>query len=263
MTAPYEFLLLDVADRIATVTINRPDKLNALNAKVIGELDKMFTDLSSKDQVGAVVLTGAGRAFVAGADIAEVAAAAGSPAGLEATAAFGQGVFTRIERLNKPVIAAVNGFALGGGLELALACHLRIASNTAKFGLPETKLGLIPGYGGTQRLPRLVGLGRAMQMVLTGGMVDADEAVRIGLANAVYAGEALLGVVHNIAKEMTQNGPLALAAAIQVMTRGADLPLDDGQKLEAKQFGVVGRTADMREGTSAFLEKRAPNFRGA
>ncbi len=263
MPAPYEFLLLDIADRIATVTINRPDKLNALNAQVIGELDRMFTELSMREQVGVVVLTGAGRAFVAGADIAEVAAAAGTPAGLEATATFGQDVFTRIERLNKPVIAAVNGFALGGGLELALACHLRIASTTAKFGLPETKLGLIPGYGGTQRLQRLVGLGRAMQMVLTGGMVDADEAVRSGLANAVYTPEALPGVVHGIAKEMTHNGPLALAAAIEVMTAGADLPLDEGLALEARTFGAVGRTADMREGTRAFLEKRPPTFRGA
>lgn len=263
MTAPYEFLLLEIADRIATVTINRADKLNALNAKVIGELDRMFTALGAKAGVSAIILTGAGRAFVAGADIAEVAAAAGSPAGLEATSAFGQGVFTRIERLNKPVIAAVNGFALGGGLELAMACHLRIASSTAKFGLPETKLGLIPGYGGTQRLPRLVGLGRAMQMVLCGGMVDADEAVRTGLANAVYPPEVLLDVTRGIAKEMAQNGPLALAAAIATMTAGADLPLDKGLALEAKQFGVVGRTADMREGTSAFLEKRAPNFRGA
>ncbi|MEX2180950.1 MAG: enoyl-CoA hydratase-related protein [Gemmatimonadaceae bacterium] len=263
MTAPFEFLLLEISDRVATVTINRPDKLNALNARVIGELDRMFSELAGREQVGAIILTGAGRAFVAGADIAEVSAAAETPAGLEATAMFGQEVFTRIERSPKPVIAAVNGFALGGGCELALACHLRIASSTAKFGLPEVKLGLIPGYGGTQRLPRLVGLGRAMQMILTGAMVDADAALAMGLANAVYPAEVLLDVTRSLAKEMTQNGPLALAAAIATMTGGADLALTDALALEARHFGAVGRSADMREGTTAFLEKRAPTFRGA
>jgi enoyl-CoA hydratase len=263
MTTPHEFLLLEISDRIATVTINRPDKLNALNAKVIGELDKAFTALAADKNVGAIILTGAGRAFVAGADIAEVASAAATPAGLEATSRFGQDVFTRIERLGKPVLAAVNGFALGGGLELALGCHFRIASSTAKFGLPETKLGLIPGYGGTQRLPRLIGLGRAMQLVLTGGMIDAEAAVAMGLANSVHAPDALLPAARAIAKEMTQNGPLALAAAIATMTAGADLSIDDGLALEAKQFGAVGRSEDMREGTSAFLEKRPPKFRGA
>jgi len=263
MTTPFEFLLLDIADRVATVTINRPDKLNALNAKVIAELDQMFTELAGREQIGAIILTGAGRAFVAGADIAEVAAAAATPGGIAETSAFGQGVFTRIERSPKPVIAAVNGFALGGGCELALACHFRIASTTAKFGLPEVKLGLIPGYGGTQRLPRLVGLGRAMQMVLTGEMVDAEAAVAMGLANAAYPPEVLLDATRSIAKEITKNGPLAVARAIATMTAGADLPLDEALALESRQFGSVGRSADMREGTSAFLEKRAANFRGA
>jgi enoyl-CoA hydratase len=209
------------------------------------------------------VLTGAGRAFVAGADIAEVAAAATSPAGLEATSAFGTAVFTRIERSAKPVIAAVNGFALGGGCELALACHLRLASTSAKFGLPELKLGLVPGYGGTQRLPRLIGMGRALQMILTSEMVDAERAHAMGLANAVFAPEALLDATRAMAKVMTQNGPLAIAHAIAAVTKGFDLPLDDALALEAKHFGAVGRTADMREGTQAFLEKRAPEFRGA
>ena len=263
MSAAFEFLLLDVADRVATVTINRPDKLNALNAAVIGELDRMFTALASHNEVGAIILTGAGRAFVAGADIAEVAAAAATPEGLQATAAYGSGVFTRIERLNKPVIAAVNGFALGGGCELALACHLRVASTHAKFGLPETRLGLIPGYGGTQRLPRLVGQGRALQMLLTGEMVDAEAALAMGLANAVVAPEALLEAARSIAVVATRNGPLALAHAITAVTQGAGLPLDEALALEAEHFGAVGRTADMREGTGAFLAKRAAVFRGA
>ncbi len=262
-TAAFEFLLIDIADRVATVTINRPDKLNALNHAVIAELDRAFTSLGKSDAVGAIVLTGAGRAFVAGADIAEVAAAAGTPAGLEATSKFGTDVFTRIERLGKPVIAAVNGFALGGGCELALACHVRLAGASAKFGLPELKLGLIPGYGGTQRLPRLVGQGRALQMILTGEMVDAERAVAIGLANASYPNEALLDSARGMAKQMLTNGPLAIAHAIEAVTKGADLALDDALALEGKHFGAVGRTADMREGTKAFLEKRAPAFRGA
>ncbi|MBL8997828.1 MAG: enoyl-CoA hydratase/isomerase family protein [Gemmatimonadetes bacterium] len=263
MTAPFEFLLLDITDRIATVTINRPDKLNALNAAVIGELDRMFGELATRPQVGAIILTGAGRAFVAGADIAEVAAAAATPAGLEATSAFGSAVFTRIERGPKPVIAAVNGFALGGGCELALACHFRIASTQAKFGLPETKLGLIPGYGGTQRLPRLVGMGRALQLIFTGEMVDGTAAAAMGLANSVHPPEALMEAARSIARETIKNGPLALAHAIHAVTAGADLSLDDALALESKEFGAVGRTADMREGTRAFLEKRSPEFRGA
>lgn len=263
MSASYEFLLLDVADRVATVTINRPDKLNALNAAVIGELDRMFTALAANDDVGAIILTGAGRAFVAGADIAEVAAGADEPAGLQAIAAFGSRVFTRIERLNKPVIAAVNGFALGGGCELALACHIRIAGAHAKFGLPETKLGLIPGYGGTQRLPRLIGQGRALELIFTGDMIDAKRAVEIGLANSVVETDVLLPTARAIALAACKNGPLALAHAITAVTQGADLSMDAALALEAEHFGAVGRSADMKEGTTAFLEKRAAVFRGA
>jgi enoyl-CoA hydratase len=263
MSEPYEFLRVEVADRVATVTIDRQDKLNALNAKVIAELDSMFGELAERDTVGAIILTGAGRAFVAGADIAEVAEAAARPAGLVAISAFGSAVFTRIERSRKPVIAAVNGFALGGGCELALACHMRIASTQAKFGLPETKLGLIPGYGGTQSLPRLIGQGRALQMILTGEMVDGTAAAAMGLANAVVAPEMLQEAARSIALAAAKNGPLALAHAIEVVVAGAELPLGAALSLESDHFGAVGRTADMREGTSAFLEKRAPNFRGA
>lgn len=262
MSAPFEFLRLEIADRVATVTLDRADKLNALNGKVIAELDRMFGELGSRADVGAVILTGAGRAFVAGADIAEVAAGAESAGGLQELSASGSRVFTRIERGPKPVIAAVNGFALGGGCELALACHVRLASATAKFGLPEVKLGLIPGYGGTQRLPRLVGRGRALQMILTGQLIDADAALAMGLVNAVHPADELLDAARALAKEMTLQGPLALAHAITAVAEGADRPLDDALATESKHFGEVGRSADMREGTRAFLEKRAPNFRG-
>ena len=263
MTTPFTFLTLEIADALAIVTVNRPDKLNALNATVIAELDKAFTELSQRDAVRAIILTGAGRAFVAGADIAEIAEGADAPAGLESLSQVGTRVFTKIERLNKPVIAAINGFALGGGLELALACHVRVAAEGAKFGLPEAKLGLIPGYGGTQRLPRLIGRGRAMQMILTGSMIDANTAAQYGLVNAVYPVEGLMDVARSMAKEMMANGPMALAHAIEVVAKGADLAMDDALALESRHFGILGRTADMREGTSAFLEKRPAAFKGA
>lgn len=262
MSDAYEFLKLELADRIAVVTIDRQDKLNALNDGVITELDRMFTELGGREQVRAIVLTGAGRAFVAGADIAEIATAADKPDGLTPLSSFGSNVFTRIERMAKPVIAAVNGFALGGGLELALACHFRLAAEGAKFGLPEVKLGLIPGYGGTQRLPRLIGRGRALQMILTGAMLDAPTAMQYGLVNAVYPVEALLDVSRGVAKDIAQQGPLAVRHAIQVVNEGANLPLSEALALESKHFGELGRSADMREGTAAFLEKRAASFRG-
>jgi len=263
MVTPFTFLIVDVAEQIATVTINRPDKLNALNGAVIDELGRAFAMLESEAEVRAVILTGAGRAFVAGADIGEIATAAGTDAGLAAVAAHGSAVFTRIERFAKPVIAAVNGFALGGGFELALACHLRLASTHAKFGLPEARLGLIPGYGGTQRLPRLIGQGRALQMILSGDPVDAESAERLGIVNEVVAPDMLPEAARSMAKAMLKNGPLALRHAIAAVTGGAALPLDAALALEAEHFGAVGRTADMREGTTAFLEKRAPTFRGA
>lgn len=256
-----EFLLLDVADRVATVTINRPDKLNALNATLMRELGATFDELSARADVGAVVLTGAGRAFVAGADISGLAVA--EAATLETFSRDGQETFRRIERLPKPVLAAVNGFAFGGGCELALACHVRVASTAAKFGLPEVKLGLIPGYGGTQRLARLVGRGVALQMILTGEPLDAADALRVGLVNAVSEPATLLDAARAMARAMLRNGPVALARAIEAVDAGLDLPLDDGLRAEARLFGSLGATADMREGTRAFLEKRPPAFRGA
>jgi len=257
---PYEFLTVEIADRVAKVTINRPDKLNALNARVLEELDGVFTALATDRLVSAVIVTGAGRSFVAGADIAEIAA--NDAAGLERLAAAGQAIFTKIERMPKPVIAAVNGFALGGGCELALACHMRVASEHAKFGLPEVKLGLIPGYGGTQRLTRIVGKGRAMQMILTGEQIDAAEAYRIGLVNALATGPTLHEVAHSFAVQVIRNGPVALARAIEAMNEGADRPLDDALAIEARLFGSLGATKDMAEGTSAFLAKRAAQFTG-
>lgn len=260
--ATYEFLRFEINERVATVTIDRADKLNALNQKVIAELGALFTALFADASVGAIVLTGAGRAFVAGADIAEVAEGAKTKGGLEEISAFGSRIFTSIERGPKPVIAAVNGFALGGGCELALACHIRLASEKAKFGLPEVKLGLIPGYGGTQRLPRLVGTGRALEMILTGEMIDASAALAMGLVNAVHPADQLLAAAQAMAKGMTLQGPLALTNAIAAVEEGAGRTLDEGLTAESRRFGAVGRTADMREGTTAFLEKRTPNFRG-
>ncbi|MHB1312910.1 MAG: enoyl-CoA hydratase/isomerase family protein [Gemmatimonadaceae bacterium] len=257
---PHEFLIVEIADRVATVTINRPDKLNALNARVFEELDGLFAALATDRLVSAVIVTGAGRSFVAGADIAEIAA--NDAAGLERLSAAGQAIFTKIERMPKPIIAAVNGFALGGGCELALACHMRVASEHAKFGLPEVKLGLIPGYGGTQRLMRLIGKGRAMQMLLTGEQIDAAEAHRIGLVNAVATGPTLHELAHSFAVQVIRNGPLALARAIECMNDGADRPLDEALAIEARLFGSLGRTKDMAEGTSAFLAKRAAQFTG-
>jgi enoyl-CoA hydratase len=257
----YENLTVSVADRIATVTVNRPDKLNALNAATLAELGVAITDLGTRSDVGGVILTGAGRAFVAGADIAELASQ--TPEAARARALRGQGIFRRYETCPKPVIAAVNGFALGGGCELALACHVRVASDTAKFGQPEVKLGLIPGYGGTQRLPRLVGRGPALQLLLTGEIIDAAEALRIGLVNRVVAAGELDGAARAMMLQMLANAPLALAACIDVTDRGLDMTLDQGLELEAERFGALAGSSDMSEGTRAFLEKRPPHFTGA
>ena len=256
-----ELLLINVADRVATVTFNRPEKLNALSSTVLADLDAALDELSARNDVGAVILTGAGRAFVAGADIGGLSEA--KPGELERFSRVGQTLFRRIERSPKPVVAAINGFALGGGFELALACHLRIASDTAKFGLPEVKLGLIPGYGGTQRLPRLIGRGAALRLILTGDSIDAAEALRLGVVTAVVPGDALIDAAHGIARAVLRNSPMALSRAIEAVDAGLDTTLDDGLRLEARLFGSLQGTADMREGTRAFMEKRSPEFRGA
>jgi enoyl-CoA hydratase len=258
---PYQHLLLSVQDRIATLTVNRPDKLNALNAALIGELGMAIDELQSREDVAGIILTGAGRAFVAGADISELT----NLSALEGKrlARHGQEVFRRFEISPKPTVAAVNGFALGGGCELAMACQVRIATDAAKFGQPEVKLGVTPGYGGTQRLPRLVGRGRALQLLLTAEMIDAQEAYRIGLVNRVVAADQLLPAATALIQQMLMNAPLALAACIDAVDRGLEMPLDDALAMEATQFGVLIATSDTAEGTRAFLEKRPPRFRGA
>jgi enoyl-CoA hydratase len=257
---PYSFLTFVVADRVATITVNRPDKLNALNDATIAELGRAIEEARARDDVAAVILTGAGRAFVAGADIGELQ----SQTVLEAKrrARNGQEVFRRFETSPKPVVAAVNGFALGGGCELAMACHVRIASEHAKFGQPETKLGIVPGFGGTQRLPRLVGRGRALQLLMTSEMIDAQEAYRIGLANKVVPAAELLGAARAMIEQILANGPLAVALCIEAIDRGLEMSLDEGLILEANHFGLLAATDDMREGMRAFLEKRAPAFKG-
>ena len=257
----YDTITLDIVDRIATITVNRPDKLNALNDRVIAELGDAIGAVRANDAVGGVILTGAGRAFVAGADISQLESL--DAASAKALAERGQAVFHRFESSPKPTIAAVNGFALGGGCELAMACHIRIASEAAKFGQPEVKLGLVPGYGGTQRLPRLVGKGRALQLLLTGEMIDAAEAHRIGLVNRVVPAAALLATATGLLQSMLANAPLAVAQCIDLANRGLDTPIDYALALEATAFGVLAATDDKREGTRAFLEKRAPSFKGA
>jgi len=258
---PYDTITLTTTDRIATITVNRPDKLNALNDRVIAELGDAIDSARTNPEVGGVLLTGAGRAFVAGADISELEQHGAVSA--KALAQRGQDVFRRFETSPKPTIAAVNGFALGGGCELAMSCHIRIASESAKFGQPEVKLGLLPGYGGTQRLPRLVGKGRALQLLLTGEMIDAGEAYRIGLVNRIVAPGDLLSAAAAMLQSILANGPLAVAHCIEAVNRGSDVTLDEALTLEATAFGLLAATADKREGTRAFVEKRAPKFTGA
>jgi enoyl-CoA hydratase len=257
----YQNLLLEVEDGIATLTVNRPDKLNALNRATIEELGDAVRRTREDDSVRGIIVTGAGsRAFVAGADIAELAAM-GPVDGVEVSR-LGQRVFRELELSRKPVVAAVNGFALGGGCELALACHLRIAASNARFGLPEVKLGIIPGYGGTLRLPRIVGRGRALEMILTAEMVGAEEAYRIGLANRVVEPDVLLPATRELMRGILANGPVALGLAIECATRGTEMSVDDGLAMESHLFGLLAATDDMREGMKAFLEKRPAEFHG-
>ena len=257
----YETLQVAVEGRVATVTLDRPKVLNALNAAMLLELDEAFTALAENPAVRVVLLRGAGgKAFAAGADINELAATdAGSG---EQLARRGQRVFRRIETLGKPVIACIDGFALGGGCELAMACTLRLASEAARLGQPEIKLGILPGYGGSQRLPRLVGQGAALKMILTGAMISAAEALRIGLVGEVLAPEALMPRAMELAELIAGMPPLAVAASIEAIQQGADMPLEEAIALEAGIFGKLCGTADKREGTAAFLEKRAATWVG-
>jgi enoyl-CoA hydratase len=258
----FQNLKLDTRDGgVELLTVNRPQKLNAMNGETMAELDRAFTHLASDERVRAVIVTGAGeKAFVAGADIQELARETATTGHL--TALRGQSVFRRIETLGKPVIAAINGFCLGGGLELALSCHVRVAAEGAKLGLPEVTLGAIPGYGGTQRLSRMVGRGLACEMILTGDPVDAAEAHRIGLVNRVVPRESLLETAESLARRMVRNAPLALRHALVAIDQGLEADLEKGLLVEATLFGILCGTEDLKEGMSAFLEKRKASFQG-
>ncbi len=256
----YKTLLIDIKENVALVTLNRPDKLNALNAQTVKDLDTVFDELKDNNEVYVIILTGSGeKAFVAGADILEL-----NKLDMIAAKEFserGQSVFNKIENFDKPVIAAVNGFALGGGCELALACHIRLASETAKFGQPEVNLGIIPGYGGTQRLARLINTGRAMEYILTADMIDANDAYRIGLVNKIYPPNELIEGAMKMAKKIAGKGQQAIRLAIKAIKAVDEVSLKDGQNLEATLFALCCGTDDFKEGTSAFLEKRKPVFK--
>ena len=252
----------EVRDGVAVLTLNRPDKLNALNGEVLQTLQDHMASIRSDNDVRVVVITGSGeKAFAAGADIAELHEQDGSTG--RYFAENGQRAFNAVERLGKPVIAAVNGFALGGGCELAMACHMRFASAKAKFGQPEVNLGIIPGYGGTQRLPRLVGLAKAYEMNLSGDMIDAQEAQRIGLVNRVYDPEALIEETMAFANALAQKAPLALYGCLEATQASDDTSLLEGEFVEASVFGRICGTKDFKEGTDAFLNKRKPEFTGS
>jgi enoyl-CoA hydratase len=257
----FDNLLLERDGAIAVVTINRPQVLNALNSSTIDELRRVILELKHDASVRSVIITGAGeKAFVAGADINELAVQ--RPAQGKEHALRGQHVFDLIENMGKPVIAAINGYALGGGCELALACTLRVAADTARLGQPEVNLGIIPGYGGTQRLSRLVGKGVALDLLLSGRHITADEAFRVGLVNRVVTASELMNAARQLASELADKAPLAVQYIIEAVNRGLEISFDKGQFLEATLFGVIASTDDMREGTTAFLQKRKAEFKG-
>ena len=257
----YENLLYEKKDGIAYIAFNRPKVLNALNRKTVEELREALTDARDDAGVRVLILTGAGdKAFVAGADIGELSQQ--TPVNGKEFSLFGQGVFHLLETMGKPSICAINGFALGGGCELALTCTIRIASKSARLGQPEVKLGILPGYGGSQRLARLCGKGVAHELCLTGEMISAEEAQRIGLVNHIYEPAELLPAAEAMAKKIIANGPLAVKFTMEAIERGVEMPLEEGLFLEATLFGVACATEDMREGTKAFLEKRPAQFKG-
>ena len=248
-------------DGVLIITVDRPKVLNALNAQTVEEIGEAFEAARDDNGVKAVIVTGGGeKAFVAGADINELAKM--TPISGKATASKGQGVFFAIERFPKPVIAAINGYALGGGCELALACHIRIASDKAQIGLPEVTLGIIPGYGGTQRLARLVGKGKALEIICTADRVNAADAEKIGLVNRVVPADQLMNVAEEMARKIASRGPVAVRCALEAVMSGSEMPFEEGQFLEATLFGLLCATDDMKEGMNAFLEKRAANFTG-
>ena len=257
----YKNITVEKRNGIAFITINRPDVLNALNIETVDELRRAALELRHDNEAKGIIITGAGeKAFVAGADISELRDL--GPEGAKQYSLRGQHVLSIFENMQKPVVAAVNGFALGGGCEFAMACHIRIAAENARFGQPEVKLGVIPGFGGTQRLARLVGKGRAMQLCLTGEMIDAQEAYRIGLVNKVAPAESLMEEAENLLRTIMKQGPAAVAQTIEAINRGLEVDLATGLNIEAILFGLSAAGEDWKEGTSAFLEKRIPDFKG-
>jgi enoyl-CoA hydratase len=252
-------LLVERRDAVTVMSVHRPDVLNALNRATLTEIEACVRAFTADDSQGALIVTGSGeKSFISGADIQELAVL--DPRGAQEISRFGQRVLDAIEQSTKPVIAAINGYAFGGGCELALACHVRLASDNAVLGLPEVGLGIIPGYGGTQRLPRLVGRGRALELILSGRRVKADEAERIGLVNRVVPRADLLTEAEAMARAILKNGPLAVAAALESVHRGLSMSLEEGQRLESGQFGILAASEDMHEGLNAFLEKRPARF---
>ena len=261
MTASFENLLIERDGAVAVVTVNRPKVLNALNTQTLDELRRAILDLGRDDAVRAVILTGAGeKSFVAGADINELATQ--TPTSGREHAIAGQHILDLIEHMGKPVIAAINGFALGGGCELALACTIRLAADSARLGQPEINLGIIPGYGGTQRLARIVGRGRALEILLTGDMLTAQEAHRLGLVNRVIPAAELIAEAKKLAATLAAKAPIAVRYILEAVHRGLDMPIAEALNFEATLFGLVASTDDMREGTKAFLEKRKADFKG-
>lgn len=255
----YKNILLQIESHVATVTINRPDKLNALNHETLIELKSVFEKIKSDENIFVVVITGNGeKAFIAGADISEINKL--NIVDGKKFAEFGQSVFSLIDKFDKPVIAAVNGFALGGGCELALSCHIRLASENAKFGQPEVNLGIIPGYGGTQRLTRLINSGRSAELILTADMIDANEALRIGLVSKVYPQSELLNKAAEMANKIASKGQQAVRLALKAIKTVDEVSLEEGINMEASLFGLCCGTNDFKEGTNAFLEKRKPLF---
>jgi enoyl-CoA hydratase len=257
----YTNILLEVAGGVATLTVNRPDKLNALNAVTLDEMEHAFQHCAKSESVRALVITGAGeKAFVAGADIRELAQM--TPLSAKDVAYRGQQVLARVEHMGKPTVAMINGFALGGGLELALACNLRTAANTARVGLPEVSLGIIPGYGGTQRLSRVAGPAVAREWILTGDQFSAEEAHRVGVVNRIFPPAELRAGTMKMVESILSRGPVAVRFAIEAINRGSNIPQREGEILECDLFGLAASTEDMREGMAAFLEKRKPAFKG-
>jgi len=255
------FVLLEVAEGIATVTINRPKSMNALSQEVLEQMEQVIKDVAKNDQIRALIITGAGsKAFVAGADIAAMVDMTAQQA--REYSVFAHGLFSMIEQLPIPVIAAVNGYALGGGCELALACDIRIAASTAKIGQPEITLGIIPGFGGTQRLSRLIGKGKATELILTGGMIDAETAMSIGLVNAVVPPETVMDTAVEMARKIISNGPLAIKYAKEAINRGLQMSLEHGCKYEIELWTDCFTTEDQNIGMAAFLNKQKPSFKG-